>query len=98
MLEIFRIPKVGTIAGCRVVDGYIRRDSEIRVTRDGTVVYKGKLASLKRFKDEASEVRAGQECGIGIQNFNDVKVGDSLESFSSEKVAAELGEVVGAKA
>ena len=70
----------------------------IRVTRDGTVVYKGKLSSLKRFKDEANEVRAGQECGIGIANFNDVKVGDSLESFSSEKVAAELGEVVGAKA
>jgi translation initiation factor IF-2 len=98
VLEIFRIPKVGTIAGCRVVDGYLRRDSEIRVTRDGTVVYKGKLSSLKRFKDEANEVRAGQECGIGIANFNDVKVGDSLESFSSEKVAAELGEVVGAKA
>jgi translation initiation factor IF-2 len=93
VLEIFRIPKVGTIGGCRVLDGYVRRDSELRVMRDGVEVYKGKLSSLKRFKDEASEVRAGQECGIGFQNFNDIKVGDTLESFSSEKVAAELGEL-----
>jgi translation initiation factor IF-2 len=97
VLEIFRIPKVGTIAGCRVLDGYVRRDSELRVMRDGVEVYKGKLSSLKRFKDEASEVRAGQECGIGFANFNDVKVGDTLESFSSEKVAAELGELVASK-
>ncbi len=93
VLEVFKIPKVGTIAGCRVVDGYVRRDSEVRVMRDGAEVYQGKLSSLKRFKDEASEVRAGQECGIGFANFNDVKVGDTLESFSSEKVAAELGEL-----
>ena len=97
VLEVFRIPKVGTIGGCRVLDGYVRRDSELRVMREGAEVYKGKLSSLKRFKDEASEVRAGQECGIGFANFNDIKVGDTLESFSSEKVAAELGELVGAK-
>jgi translation initiation factor IF-2 len=76
-----------------VVDGYVRRDSEVRVMRDGAEVHKGKLASLKRFKDEASEVRAGQECGMGIQNFNDIKVGDTIEAFVSEKVAAELGEL-----
>jgi translation initiation factor IF-2 len=93
VIEIFRIPKVGTIAGCRVADGYIRRDSEVRLVRDGAQVYKGKLASLRRFKDEASEVRSGQECGIGIANFNDVKVGDTIEAFVSEKVAAELGEL-----
>jgi translation initiation factor IF-2 len=76
-----------------VADGYIRRDSEVRLVRDGAQVYKGKLASLRRFKDEASEVRSGQECGIGIANFNDVKVGDTIEAFVSEKVAAELGEL-----
>jgi translation initiation factor IF-2 len=93
VLETFRIPKVGTIAGCRVSDGYIRRDSDVRLVRDGAQVFKGKLASLRRFKDEASEVRAGQECGMGIANFNDVKVGDVIEAFVTEKVAAELGEL-----
>jgi len=91
--EVFRIPKIGTIAGCNVTDGYVKRDSEVRLMRDGAQVYKGKLASLKRFKDDAAEVRSGQDCGMGLQNFNDVKVGDTIEAFVSEKVAAELGEL-----
>src|SRR6201988_3770903 len=88
--EVFRIPKVGTIAGCRVTDGSIKRDSDIRLMRDGVQVYKGRIASLKRFKDDAREVTNGMECGVGLSNFNDVKVGDTIEAFVTEKVAAEL--------
>ena len=87
--EIFRIAKVGTVAGCVVVDGYISRDSELRVLRDNVVVYTGKVASLKRYKDDVSEVKAGLECGLAIENFNDVKPGDVLEAFVRETVAAE---------
>jgi translation initiation factor IF-2 len=90
VLNLFKIPKVGTIAGCRVVDGTIKRDSEIRLMRDGTQVFKGKLASLKRFKDDAREVTNGMECGISIANYNDVKIGDAIEAFVTERVAAEL--------
>jgi len=84
----FRIKGVGSIAGCYVLDGHIKRDAEIRVVRDGVVTYTGRVSSLKRFKDDASEVRAGFECGIGVSNFNDVKVGDVLECFAMQKVAA----------
>ncbi len=90
ILNVFRIPKVGTIAGCRVTDGVLRRDAEIRLMRDGVQVYKGKLTSLKRFKDDAREVTHGMECGVGISNFNDLKIGDTIEAFVTEKVAAEL--------
>ena len=90
VLNVFRIPKVGTIAGCRVTDGILRRDSEVRLMRDGVPVYKGKLTSLKRFKDDAREVTNGMECGVGLSNFNDIKVGDTVESFVTEKIAAEL--------
>jgi translation initiation factor IF-2 len=90
VLNIFHIPKVGTIAGCRVTDGVLRRDSEVRLVRDGVPVYKGRLTSLKRFKDDAREVTNGMECGVGISNFNDIKVGDTVEAFVTEKVAAEL--------
>ena len=86
--DTFRIKGAGTIAGCYVLDGVIKRDSQIRVVRDGAVIYTAKLASLKRFKDDASEVRAGFECGIAITNFNDVKVGDQLESFQVVKLSA----------
>ncbi len=89
--NVFRIPKVGAVAGCRVLDGLFRRDSEVRVLRDGAQVFKGKLASLKRFKDDVSEVRSGMECGISVANFNDVKVGDVLEAFTAERVAADIG-------
>jgi translation initiation factor IF-2 len=83
----FRIPKAGTIAGCYISDGKVTRNSEVRLLRDNVVIYEGKIASLKRFKEDASEVTRGYECGIGIQNFNDVKIGDSIEAFVTEKVA-----------
>ena len=98
VLNIFRIPKVGTIAGCRVQDGVIRRDSEVKVIRDGEEIFKGKIGSLKRFKDDAREVTNGMECGIGIANFGDLKEGDILEAFSTEKMAADLGALTSAKA
>src|SRR5579883_2106854 len=88
--ETFRIPKVGTIAGCQVTDGLIKRDSEVRLLRDNVVVFKGKIASLKRFKDDASEVRNGMECGIAIANYSDIKVGDVIEAFVTERIAAEV--------
>jgi translation initiation factor IF-2 len=88
--EVFRISRVGTIAGCYVTEGTIDRKSKARVIRDGGVVYTGDLASLKRFKDDVREVREGFECGIGIQNFNDVKVGDLIECFKVEEVARTL--------
>jgi translation initiation factor IF-2 len=90
VLNVFRIPKVGTIAGCRVTDGILRRDSEVRLMRDGTQVYKGKLTSLKRFKDDAKEVTNGMECGVGISNYTDIKVGDTVEAFVTEEIAAQL--------
>ncbi|MGB8846601.1 MAG: translation initiation factor IF-2, partial [Terracidiphilus sp.] len=98
VLNIFKIPKVGTIAGCRVTDGVIRRDAEVRVMRDGTQIFKGKIASLKRFKDDVREVSSGMECGIGIANCNDLKEGDLIESFSTERLAADLGALTSAKA
>jgi translation initiation factor IF-2 len=90
VLETFRIPKVGTVAGCRVADGIIKRDSEVRLLRDNVVVFKGKILSLRRFKDDASEVRNGMECGIAIANYGDIKVGDVIEAFVTERIAAEV--------
>ncbi|MGA7967698.1 MAG: translation initiation factor IF-2, partial [Terriglobales bacterium] len=89
VLETFRIPKVGMVAGCRVSDGHIKRDNEVRLLRDNVVVFKGKIASLRRFKDDASEVRTGMECGISIANYGDIKIGDVIEAFVTETVAAE---------
>ena len=93
----FRVKGAGTVAGCYVVDGVLKRDAQIRVVRDGAVIYTSKLSSLKRFKDDASEVRTGFECGAGIANFNDVKVGDFLECFSVVKLSAAeaAGQTVG---
>jgi len=87
--ETFRIPKVGTIAGCSVIDGLIKRDSDVRLLRDNTVVFTGKIGSLRRFKDDASQVTNGMECGISIANYGDIKAGDVIEAFVMEKVAAE---------
>ena len=87
--ETFRIPKVGTIAGCRVSDGLIKRDSEVRLLRDNVVVFKGKIGSLRRFKDDASQVTSGMECGISIANYGDIKAGDVIEAFVTERIAAE---------
>jgi translation initiation factor IF-2 len=88
--EVFRISKVGNVAGCMVQEGAIRRDSQIRVLRDNVVIFTGKVESLKRFKNDASEVKSGFECGIQIHNFNDVKPGDVLEAFTTERVAPEV--------
>jgi translation initiation factor IF-2 len=84
----FRVKGAGTVAGCYVLDGIMKRDAQVRVVRDGAVIYTSKLSSLKRFKDDASEVRTGFECGLGIANFNDVKIGDILECFRVEKLSA----------
>jgi translation initiation factor IF-2 len=90
VLETFRIPKVGMVAGCRVSDGIIKRDSEVRLLRDNVVVFKGKVNSLRRFKDDAREVHNGQECGISIANYGDIKIGDVIEAFVTERIAAEV--------
>jgi translation initiation factor IF-2 len=87
--DTFRIPKVGTIAGCLVQEGTIKRDSEVRLLRDNVVMFKGKIGSLRRFKEDVTEVRNSLECGIGIANYGDIKVGDVLEVFVTEKIAAE---------
>jgi translation initiation factor IF-2 len=88
--ETFRISKVGTIAGCYVQDGKVTRAAQVRLLRDNVVIHTGKVSSLKRFKDDASEVKAGLECGIGIANYNDVKPGDVIEFFTTEKVKETL--------
>jgi len=87
--EVFRISKVGNVAGCMVTEGFIKRDSEVRLLRDNVVVFTGKIDSLKRFKNDASEVKNGFECGITVRNFSDIKPGDVLEAFATERVAAE---------
>ena len=86
----FSVPKVGTIAGCYVQDGKIQRNAGVRVLREGVVVFTGKISSLKRFKDDAKEVLSGYECGIGVENFNDIKIGDALEAFILQEIEATL--------
>ncbi len=86
--EIFRVPRAGVVAGCMVTNGTVRRNARARVIRDSVVAWEGGIASLRRFKDDASEVREGFECGIGLENFNDVKVGDQIEAYIIEKIAA----------
>ncbi len=88
--EVFHVPKVGSVAGCYVTDGKIQRQSRIRVLRDGVVIYEGKIASLRRFKDDVKEVATGYECGIAIEKFNDLKVGDEFECFYMEEIKPEL--------
>ncbi len=88
--EVFRSSKFGTVAGCLVVDGYVRRSKPIRVLRDNVVIFQGELESLKRFKDDAAEVRAGTECGIGVKGYNDIRVGDQIECFDRIEVARKL--------
>jgi translation initiation factor IF-2 len=84
--DTFRIPKVGMVAGCYVTDGKVQRDADLRVVRDNVVIYKSKVASLRRFKEDVKEVGNGYECGIVVANFADVKVGDVLEVFKTERV------------
>jgi translation initiation factor IF-2 len=93
VMEVYRIPKVGTIAGCRVTDGSLKRDSEIRVMRGGVSVHKGRLQSLKRFKDDVRDVTNGMECGVGVSGFSDLQPGDLIEAFTTERMAAELTSV-----
>ena len=87
---LFRVSRLGTIAGCMVTSGVVRRGARVRVVRDGTVIYETSIAQLKRFKDDAREVTQGFECGIGIEGFNDVKIGDVIESYVREERAATL--------
>jgi translation initiation factor IF-2 len=84
--QVFHVPKVGAIAGSYVTDGKIQRSQKVRLIREGVVLYEGKISSLKRFKDDAKEVTSGYECGIGVENYNDIKVGDSLECFYLEEI------------
>jgi len=85
--DVFRSPNLGKVAGCMVVDGLVKRSSPIRVLRDNVVIYEGELESLRRFKDDATDVRAGIECGIGVKNYNDVKVGDQIECYERKEIA-----------
>jgi translation initiation factor IF-2 len=88
--QTFSVPKVGTVAGCAVIDGKLARNASVRLLRDSRVVYEGKLNSLKRFKDDAKEVQTGFECGLGLENYNDVKIGDLVEAFEIEMIAQEM--------
>lgn len=88
--ETFKISKVGTIAGCFVTEGTIKRSSKVRIIREGVVVYTGTLGSLKRFKDDAKEVKHGFECGLNIDRFNDIKVGDVIEAYEEVEVKQTL--------
>ena len=88
--ETFKISKVGTIAGCFVTDGTVARNTKIRLIRDGIVVYTGALGSLKRFKDDVKEVKKGFECGLNIENFNNIQVGDIIEGYEEVEVKQTL--------
>lgn len=88
--QIFKVPRIGTVAGCMVIDGEIQRRAKVRVIRDSVQIYEGELGSLKRFKDDAREVREGFECGLNVANFNDIKVGDQIECYRVEEVARTL--------
>lgn len=88
--DVFKISKIGTVAGCMVTDGYIKRTNPIRLIRDGIVIYSGEMGQLKRFKDDVNEVKSGYECGMSIKNFNDIKVGDVVESYEEREVKRTL--------
>jgi translation initiation factor IF-2 len=90
ILEVFKVSKVGNIAGCRVTDGVVERGANVRLIRDNVVVHEGKLSQLKRFKDDAREVVAGQECGMAFENYQDMKVGDVIECYRVETIQRSL--------
>ena len=92
--DTFKVPKVGVIAGCYVTDGVVKRSSSVNLIRDGVVKFTGKISSLKRFKDDAKEVNAGYECGIGLENWQDIQVGDTLEIFEYVEIARHLGDSI----
>ncbi len=84
--EIFRVPRIGAVAGCMVQSGTITRNSKVRFLREGTIIWKGTITSLKRFKDDAREVNAGFECGIGLSDFQDLKAGDIIETYEEREI------------
>jgi len=88
--DVFRAPKIGTIAGCYVTEGVVQRNAKVRVLRENVVIFDGAVDSLRRFKDDVNEVKAGFECGVGVKNYNDVKVGDMLEIYRQVEVKPEL--------
>ena len=88
--DVFKSPKIGAIAGCMVTEGTIKRSAPIRVLRENVVIYEGELESLRRFKDDVQDVRNGMECGIGVKNYNDVRVGDQIEVFETVEVQRSL--------
>ena len=88
--EVFKISKVGTIAGCYVLDGKVNRNTKVRIIRDGIVIHSGALGSLKRFKDDVKEVATGYECGLNIDKFNDIQVADIIEGYEMVEVKAKL--------
>ena len=97
MVEVrntFKVPKIGLIAGCSVSEGIVRRTASVNLVRDGIVIFTGKIASLKRFKDDAKEVSVGYECGIGLENWQDIRVGDRLEVFEIIEIAKKLGKTL----
>ena len=91
--EVFSISKVGKVAGCMVTEGVVRRGAKVRLLRDDVVIYTGALAQLKRFKDDVKEVRETYECGMSFENYNDIMVGDVVECYEVEEVAAKLEEI-----
>ena len=88
--EIFRVPRLGSIAGCLVQNGTITRGSKVRFLRDGAIIWKGEITSLKRFKDDVREVQSGYECGIGLSDFQDLKAGDVIETYEEREIARTL--------
>ena len=90
ILEVFNVSKVGKVAGCRVTDGKVERGANVRLIRDNVVIHEGKLSQLKRFKDEAREVPAGQECGMAFENYQDMRAGDVIECYRVETVQRSL--------
>src|SRR5208283_4327568 len=90
ILEIFKVSKIGNIAGCRVTEGTVERGANVRLIRDNVVIHEGKLSQLKRFKDDAREVAAGQECGMAFENYHDMKIGDVIECYRVETVQRTL--------
>ena len=88
--EVFKISKVGTVAGCYVTDGFVKRSNQVRLIREGIVTYSGNINQLKRFKEDVQEVKKNYECGISIKNFNDIKVGDIIEGFEEREIKRTL--------
>ena len=84
--ETFKVPKVGTVAGCYITEGEISRDDKVRIVRNGTIIFEGTIASLRRFKDDVKSVKQSYECGIGINGYQDIKVGDTIEGYTVKEV------------